>query len=180
MIRTLGIFNSYGKDLEQKLNFLDNIKTLNDVLKLWEFRGFMLDGRILVFRSLALSKLLYACTMKVPSKFVIDQLNILHKNYIWNNKRPKTKHSTLIADYCEGDYKDVDIVNKIAALKIKWVTKLLNSNFHPWKIIPNLLFSDLGGMLFHQNLQLSKQCLAKIKQYPTFYYEFIQIWAKAS
>ena len=39
VIRTLGIFNSYHKDLEQKLNFLDNIKTLNDVLKLWEFRA---------------------------------------------------------------------------------------------------------------------------------------------
>ena len=34
--------------------------------------------------------------------------------------------------------------------------------------------------LFHQNLQLSKQCLAKIKQYPTFYQELIQIWVKAS
>ena len=72
-IRTPGIFNSYDKDLEQKLNFLDNIKkTLNDVLKLWEFRGLTLAGRILVCKSLALSKLLYACTMKVPCKFVID------------------------------------------------------------------------------------------------------------
>ena len=51
-----------------------------------------------------------------------------------------------------------------------------------FKIISSLLFSDLGGTraLFHQNLQLSKQCLAKIKQYPTFYHELIQIWAKAS
>ena len=150
VIRTLGIFNSYDKDLEQKLNFLDNIKTLNDVLKLWEFRGLTLAGRILVFKSLALSKLLYSCTVKVPSKFVIDQLNTLHRNFIWNNKRPKIKHSTLIADYCEGGYKDVDIENKIAALKIKWVTKLLDNNFHPWKIIPNLLFwiSEVRGPYF--------------------------------
>ena len=180
-IHTLGIFNSYDKDLEQKLNFLGN-KTLNDVLKLWEFRGLTLAGRILVFKSLAFSELLYVCTMKVPGKFVIDQLNTLYKNFIWNNKQPKIKHSTLIADYCEGGYKDVDIENKIAASKIKWVTKLLDSNFHPWKIIPNLLFSGIGGTraLFHQNLQLSKQCLAKIKQYPKFYQELIQIWAKAS
>ena len=34
--------------------------------------------------------------------------------------------------------------------------------------------------MFHQNLQLSKQCLAKIKQYPKFYQELIQIWVKAS
>ena len=70
----------------------------------------------------------------------------------------------------------------MSILKTKLVTKLLDSNFHPWKIIPNLLFSNLGGTrtLFPENLQLSKQCLAKIKQYSTFYYELIQIWAKAS
>ena len=137
---------------------------MNDVLKLWEFRGLTLAGRSLVFKSLALSKLLYACTVKVPSKFV----NTLHKNFIWNNKRLKMKHSTLIEDCCEGGYKDVDIENKIAALKIKWVTKLLDSNFPPWKIIPNMLFLDIRGTsaLFHQNLQLSKQCLAKIKHDP--------------
>ena len=111
--------------------------------------------------------------MKVPSKLVIDHLNTFHKNFIWNNKRPKIKHSTLITDYCEGGYKDVDIENKIAALKIKWVLG---------KLFQTCFFSDLGGTraLFHQNLQLSKQCFAKIKQYPTFYHELIQIWAKAS
>ena len=181
-IRALGVFNSYDTDLEQKLNFLDNLKCLNDVLRLWEFRGLTLAGRILIFKSLALSKLLYACTMKVPSKFIIDQLNTLHKNFIWNNKRPKIKHSTLIADYKEGGYKDVDIENKIAALKTKWVTRLIDKNFHPWKIIPNLLLSDIGGVdvIFHQNLQVSKQCIAQIKQFPKFYQDLIQIWALAS
>ena len=115
--------------------------------------------------------------MKVSGKFVIDQLNTLQKNFIWNNKRPKIKHSTLIADHCEIGCKDVNSENKIAALKIKLVTKLLDSYFHPWKIVPNLLFSDIGGTrtLFHQNLQLSKQCLAKINQYAKFYQELIQI-----
>ena len=64
--------------------------------------------------------------MKLLSKLVIYQLNTLHKSFIWNNKRPKIKHSTLIVDYCEGGYADVDIENKLAALKIKWVTKLLD------------------------------------------------------
>ena len=34
-IRTLGIFNSYDHDLVQKLNFLDNLKCLTEVLQLW-------------------------------------------------------------------------------------------------------------------------------------------------
>ena len=37
-IRTLGIFNSYDTDLVEKLNFLDNLKCLKEVLNLWEYR----------------------------------------------------------------------------------------------------------------------------------------------
>ena len=57
-IRSLGIFNSYDTDLAEKLNFLDNLKCLTDVLNLWRGRGLSLEGKILVFKSLALSKLL--------------------------------------------------------------------------------------------------------------------------
>ena len=67
-IRTLGIFNSYDNDLVEKLNFLDNLKCVNNVLKLWEYRGLSIAGKILIFKSLALSKLLYTSTMKTPSR----------------------------------------------------------------------------------------------------------------
>ena len=43
-IRTLGIFNSYDQDLVQKLNFLDNLKFLSEVLQLWRGRGLSLSG----------------------------------------------------------------------------------------------------------------------------------------
>ena len=38
-IRTLGIFNSYDTDLVEKLNFLDNMTCLKEVLNAWEHRG---------------------------------------------------------------------------------------------------------------------------------------------
>ena len=50
VIRTLGIFNSYDTDLMEKLNFLDKLKGLKDVLNLWECRGLSLAGRILIFK----------------------------------------------------------------------------------------------------------------------------------
>ena len=83
-IHTLRIFNSYDQDLVQKLNFLDNLKGLSEVLQLWRGRGLSLSGKILAFKTLALSRLLYACTMKIPSKQLIDQLYVLHKNFIWD------------------------------------------------------------------------------------------------
>ena len=88
-MRTLGIFNSYEKDLEEKLNFLDNLKPVNDVLIVWRSRRLSLSGKILIFKTLALSKLLYACTMKVSSKFLIDQLNALQKNSFGTTKGQK-------------------------------------------------------------------------------------------
>ena len=82
-----------------------------------------LAGRILIFKSLALSKLLYVSTMKCLPKQMLDRLNTLQKSFIWSNRKPKIKHSTLIADYGEGGYKDIK--SKISALRVTWVTRLL-------------------------------------------------------
>ena len=88
------------------------------MLNLWDYRGLSLAGESLVFKSLAISKLIYASTMKCPLKQILDQMNIVHKSFIWDNKKPKIKHSTLIADYSEGGYKDVNIETKISSLKV--------------------------------------------------------------
>ena len=46
------------------------------------------------------------------------QINSLKNDFVWRGKLPKIKHSTLIGDYKEGSYKDVDIEAKIVALTI--------------------------------------------------------------
>ena len=104
-IRTLSVFNSYDTDHVEKLHFLDNLKCLKEVLHLWEYRDLSLAGRILVFKSLVISQLIYVSTMKCPSKRILDEMNIVYKSFIWDNKKPRNKHSTLTADYSEGGYK---------------------------------------------------------------------------
>ena len=49
--------------------------------------------------------------MLSPSKQFIGQINSLKKDFVWRGKRPKIKHSTLIRDYKEGGYKDVESQN---------------------------------------------------------------------
>ena len=162
----------------EKLIFSDNLECLKEVLNRWEYRGLSLAGRSLVFKSLPISELIYASTMKCPSKQILDQMNIVHKNCIWDNKKPKIKHSTLIADYSEGGYKDVDIETKISALKFTWVKRLLDSNFHSWKIIPTILFASTGGLkiVFLSNLKLSRQCKLIVNTFPKFYQELVHLW----
>ena len=124
--------------------------------------------------------MLYASTMKCPSKQVVDQLNVMQRRFIWNNKKPKIKHSTLIADYSKGGYKDIDIKTKLTALKVAWVTRLLEDNFHPWKIIPTILFTTLSGInnVFHRNFKASKQCRSKVSRLPKFCQALFQLWSE--
>ena len=79
-----------------------------------------------------------ARTMKYPSKQVVDQLNVMQKGFVWNNKKPEIKHLTLLADYSEGGYKDIDNKTKNSAIKAG-VTQLLDDNFHPQKITPTII-----------------------------------------
>ena len=68
----------------------------------------------------------------------------------------------------------------ISALKVAWVTRLLDDNFHPWKIIPAILFTNFGGInnVFRHNFRASKQCRSKVSRLPKFYQELIQLWSE--
>ena len=105
----LGVYHSYDPFIASKHNFLDLVQKLPEYLQVWKLRSLSLAGKILVFNTLALSKSIYVATMIAPPKQFIDEANRVRKEFIWDNKRPKIKHCTLIGDYSVGDYKSVDI-----------------------------------------------------------------------
>ena len=107
-----------------------------------------------------------------PSIKFIDQLYSLQKYFIWRGRPPKIKHTTLIADYVDGGYKDVDIETKLESLKIIWIRRMLDNNFHVWKAIPHT--SDIQK-LFHKNVKPSKTCKSEINLYPKFYQELVTL-----
>ena len=115
---------------------------------MWGCRGLTLAGRMLIFKSLALSKVLYTCTMTNFTKDFIKQLEDLRKNFIWNGRRPKIKHSALIGDHVDGGYKDVDMETKLSSPRTIWIRRFLDNSFHAWKAIPYSLLSILGSHRF--------------------------------
>ena len=135
---------SYDFALDEKCNFLNLNTSVKGVLKIQGSRGLTLAGRIQIFKSIALSKLVYIRTMLHPSKQTLDQLILTQKDFNWRARHPKIKHSTLIGDYTNGGYKDVDIESKFESLKIIWIRHLLDCNFHSWKEIPQCLLSKIG------------------------------------
>ena len=64
---------------------------------------------------------------------IINKIEALHKEFIWDGKPPKVKHSTLISNYEDGGLKDIDIRAKLKSLHLSWIRRLYSPNFHPWK-----------------------------------------------
>ena len=143
VIKILGICFSYNKNLENEKNFIIHIKKLQDILKLWKTRNLSIQGKITVFKTLGISKIIHlALVTNVPST-TIEQLNQIQKQFLWGNKNPKIKHNTLCNDIENGGLKNTDIPSKIVSLQCSWIKRLFDENFHEWKIIPLFLIRKI-------------------------------------
>ena len=73
----------------------------------------------------------------------------MHKDFIWDGKRAKIKHCTLIGDYTDGGLKDVDLASKFTSLKFIWIKKMLDTkNFHPWVAVADNILSKCFPVKF--------------------------------
>ena len=152
-----------------------NAKKLK-VLAIWRWRNLSLAGKITIFKSLAFSKIIFISYLSYVPKTIINKLEKLQIEFIWNNKNSKIKHSTLIADYADGGLKDIDIKAKLNSLHLSWIRRLYDPNFHPWKNIPLKLIK----LKFDQNIFYPNMNLPPPKEFPRFYKNIQKSWADTS
>ena len=81
-------------------------------------------------------------------KHIVNKLKKIQKAFFWNSSSPVIKHDTFSNDYKAERLKNVDIPNKIRALKGSWITKLYDNFFHEWKLIPLYLIEKSFGTSF--------------------------------
>ena len=167
-IRILGVHFSYSQKLKTKKNFVKSITNMQNVLNLWRIRNITLEGKILIFKTLALSKIAYLTLITSFSKQLIEEIQRTQKAFIWNNWTPKIKHETLCNSFEEGSPKNVDINSKFGSLQYSSVKRLYDDKFHEWKLIPlHLIKSTFGiNFKFHSNLDFDD---SKILTFPSFY-----------
>ena len=134
---------------------------MQNVLNLWRMRNITLQGKIIIFKTLALSKIVYLTLITSFSKQLIEEIQKIQKAFIWNNLTPKIKHETLCNYLEESCFKNVDIYSKIASSQCSQVKQLYDDKFHEWKLISLHLIKCPFGIdfKFHSNLDLTIQGL---------------------
>ena len=76
VIKILSIYFSYNEKLKQEKNFLNHTVKIQNILKLWKLGNLAIEGRIVVFQSLAISKLIY---LALVSEIPTSTINLLTK-----------------------------------------------------------------------------------------------------
>ena len=178
-IRILGVNFTYDLKLFQEKNYMACIKKLQKVLQVWGMRFLSLYGKIIIFKSLAFSKIIYIASMATVPADIIKIIENIHKDFVWDKKRPNIKHLSLIRSYSCGGLNDIDITSKFKSLHLNWLNRLFDSNFHPWKQIPLYYLKRVSKKfnLFHPNLSVPSDMLSTI---PMFYRNIIVCWQDLS
>ena len=114
-------------------------------------RNLTLEERIVVFKTLAVSKIVFRAPLtKIPHQ-VVKELEKIQKSFLWKDSTPKIRHETTCKDYKDGGLKNVDISYKIVSLQCSWIRRLYDNNFHEWKLIPLHLITMSFGSKFKFN-----------------------------
>ena len=99
-------------------------------------RNLTLKGKIIIFKTLALSKITFLADVLVIPNQIINGLQQIQKDFLWNSSSPKVKYETICKDFQYGGLRNIDIKSKIISLQCSWIKKLHDQSFHEWKITP--------------------------------------------
>ena len=135
-------------------NYCKAITSIHDILKPWRMRNLSTEGKIVVFETLTISKLVYLALITVIPNHITGKVGKILKSFIWHDSSPRIKHQTLRIVFKAGDLKIADIRSKFVSLQCSWVKNLCDDCFHEWKIIPLHLLNKYFGpsFKFHSNL----------------------------
>lgn len=171
-VYALGVHFTYDLEMSEKKNFLDKLDSLKKTLNMWSQRDLSIVGRINIIKTLALSKLVFICSVMCTPKDFSKEVNRIVFDFIWNHKPAKIKKTTLFKQKTAGglDMRGFSLFDK--ALKLNWVKRLCSNSDAPWQYIPKSLLADVGGTeLFKCNYDYN--LLDLDNHLPPFYREII-------
>ena len=146
-MKVTGTHSSHNKEKQNVKFFLESITKIQNVLKVWRMCRFTLEGKIIVFKTLAISKIVFLSLIsKVPTE-IISELERIQKTLLWPSK-PKIKNETLCSDFKHGGLKNIITQKKIISLQCSWVRRLHDDSFHEWKVIPLKLIQKIIWVTF--------------------------------
>ena len=78
-IKVLGVHILYNRTLQDHKSFCDTVKNISNIIKLWRMSHLSLEGKIAIFKSLAISKIVYLGLLTIIPNSFLEQLKQMQK-----------------------------------------------------------------------------------------------------
>ena len=147
---------------------------MQQLLKSWKCRYLSLKGKITVINTLALSQLIYLCSIIYVPENVYSEVKKIILDFLWDGKPAKISYNTLIQGIENGGLKLIDLKSKVKSLSIAWIKRLTGESDAKWKFIPKILYKTCDLKFYF--LCNSSPLTAVIQ--PKFYQYIQNIWAE--
>ena len=143
-------------DLENitELNISLKIDSMKRLILYWSSRNISPIGRITIFKSLVLSKIIQLLqSLPSPSNDHMKEIEKMAIKFIWRNKRHQVNKNTLCKKFRSGGLDMINIKNFDYSLKIAWIGKLQSDpewiDFATHAKIDRLIWTDIS---YHSKL----------------------------
>ena len=80
-VKIIGISFSYNKTSQNELNFRMTISKIQAVLELWRMWRLLLEGKFVVFKLLAISKIVYLSLLRSVPNNIVEELIKIQKSF---------------------------------------------------------------------------------------------------
>ena len=81
MLKILGTHFSYNEKLKEKKNFYKIVTDMQRVLKIWKMRRLTLEGKIVIFKTIAISKIVFQAFITTAPKHIVNELKKNTKSF---------------------------------------------------------------------------------------------------
>ena len=118
--------------------------------------------------------MLYVCSILFTPKWVIAEADKLMFKFLWSNKKPYVKRTTIVANINEGGLKMVHFESMVKAIKLNWIKRFDKSKSNYYNLVDCLI----GMKVTISNLvkcHIKKKDLEGIQN--SFYKQIMMYWS---
>ena len=80
-LKIIGTHFSYNEKLKEEKNFYKIVTDMQRVLKIWKMRRLTLEGKIVIFKTIAISKIVFQAFITTVPKHIVNELKKNTKSF---------------------------------------------------------------------------------------------------
>ena len=128
-VKSLGIYFSKHTKTSNELNWSDErVLKIKRILDLWKSRYLTYKGKILILKTLIVSRLVYTAHVILCPISVLTKIDKLMFDFLWGSPAVRVKRSYVTQDISTGGLNMIELKHHFNSIKIKWICRFIDDS----------------------------------------------------